>query len=229
MSKVALLIIDMQKGLQEEVTCKAAFDQAVMYINEISRFFREKELPVVIVQDLEVGGAGSDSFECVENLLVADSDYRIQKKFNNAFWETELDELLKGEDVDAVVTASIRSRVFDLMDAVAAGQSEQALQMLDDMLYKREPEQKIFYMISKQTGKLYQLKNMQKGLMIDVKASRLDMNPYALSKMEKLAQRFSAVALGRFVEKCMEMDLAVKKGQIKMRLALELLITSLGK
>jgi len=103
MSKVALLIIDMQKGLQEEVTCKAAFDQAVMYINEISRFFREKELPVVIVQDLEVGGAGSDSFECVENLLVADSDYRIQKKFNNAFWETELDELLKGEDVDAVV------------------------------------------------------------------------------------------------------------------------------
>lgn len=103
MSKVALLIIDMQEGLREETSCKELFDNALMYINEVSQFFRNKSLPVVIVQDLSVGAPNSEAFQCTKNLIVNDSDYRIQKKYNNAFWETELDELLKGEDVDAVV------------------------------------------------------------------------------------------------------------------------------
>lgn len=103
MSKVALLIIDVQKGLREETTCKETFDQAIMYINEVSPYFRAHELPVVIVQDLHVGSPNSEEFQCVDGLIVDDLDYRIQKKYNNAFWDTELDELLKGEDVDAVV------------------------------------------------------------------------------------------------------------------------------
>lgn len=103
MGKVAFLIIDMQKGLKEETTCKETFNNAVMYINEIGDFFRTKGLPVVIIQDLSVGGLGSESFNFVDEITIADSDYRIHKKYNNAFWETELDELLKGEDVDAVV------------------------------------------------------------------------------------------------------------------------------
>lgn len=103
MSKVALLIIDVQKGVREETTCKDTFDQAIMYINEVSVYFRSLNLPVVIVQDLSVGAPNSETFQCVDALIVDDLDYRIQKKYNNAFWDTELDELLKGEEVDAVV------------------------------------------------------------------------------------------------------------------------------
>ncbi len=131
------------------------------------------------------------------------------------------------EDIDAVVSPSITSRIFDLMDAVAAGQSARALQMLDDMLVKREPEQKIFYMIAKQAGRLLQVKYMEARLSSDVKANRLGMNSYAFSKMERLAARFSRETLGHFVKKAMEMDADTKSGRIKMRLALELLIVSL--
>ena len=132
------------------------------------------------------------------------------------------------DDIRAVVTPSIRSRVFDLMDAVAGGERARALLMLDEMIQKREPEQKIFYMLGKQMGRLMQIKRMGPGLSADRKAERLGMNAYALSKLERLAGRLSEAAVARFVQEAAEMDMAVKGGRIKMRLALELLMAGAG-
>jgi nicotinamidase-related amidase len=105
MSKVALLIIDMQKFCKESTPCKTSFEKAAEYINEISGFFREKKLPVVIIQDVEAGGEGTEGFKCVEELLVSENDIFIQKAHCNAFWETELDGILKKEGVDCVIVS----------------------------------------------------------------------------------------------------------------------------
>ncbi len=103
MSKVALLVIDMQKNCKEDTSCKVSFEKAVEYINEISQYFRKKKLPVVIIQDTEAGGAETDGFKCVEELLVTDNDFFVHKTYSNAFWETELDSILKREGVDCIV------------------------------------------------------------------------------------------------------------------------------
>ena len=103
MSKVALLIIDMQKNCKEATTCKTAFEKAVEYINEMSLYFRKKEYPVVIIQDIEAGGPETEGFQCVEELVVSDHDSFVQKIYSNSFWKTELDTLLKNEGVDCVV------------------------------------------------------------------------------------------------------------------------------
>jgi len=103
MSKVALLIIDMQKNCKEATPCKGAFEKSVGYINEISQYFRLKKLPVVIVQDVEDGGPETEGFKWVEELIVTDSDFFIHKAYSNAFWETELDTILKSEGVDCII------------------------------------------------------------------------------------------------------------------------------
>ena len=105
MSKVALLIIDMQKNCKESTACKASFEKAVEYINEISSYFREKEYPVVIIQDIEAGGPETEGFKCVEELVVSEHDFFVQKLYSNSFWKTELDTLLKNEGVDCVVVS----------------------------------------------------------------------------------------------------------------------------
>ena len=105
MSKVALLIIDMQKNCKESTPCKASFEKAVEYINEISSYFREKEYPVVIIQDIEAGGSETEGFKCVEELVVSDHDFFVQKIYSNSFWKTELDSILKNEGVDCVVVS----------------------------------------------------------------------------------------------------------------------------
>ncbi len=103
--KVALLIVDMQRGCREDTPCKATFDNSVEYINEISQYFRKKNNPVVIIKDIEVGSPGSIEFDCVENLVVSDNDIIIHKQHCNSFWETELDEILKAEGVDCIIVS----------------------------------------------------------------------------------------------------------------------------
>jgi nicotinamidase-related amidase len=103
MSKVALLVIDMQNNCKETTSCKKSFEKAVEYINEISQYFRMKKYPVVIIQDVEAGGPETEGFNCVDELEVSDNDYYVNKTYSNAFWETELDTILKSEGVDCLV------------------------------------------------------------------------------------------------------------------------------
>lgn len=103
MSKVAFLIVDMQKNCKENTPCKETFDKAVEYINEVSQYFRQKNHPVVIIQDVEAGGPETEGFACVEELEVSDKDIILHKSFSNAFWQTELDNILKREDIDCVI------------------------------------------------------------------------------------------------------------------------------
>lgn len=103
--KVALLIVDMQRGCREDTPCKLAFDNSVKYINEISKYFRKKNYPVVIIKDIEVGSPGSEEFECVDDLVISDNDIIINKQHCNSFWETELDSVLKTEGVDGIIVS----------------------------------------------------------------------------------------------------------------------------
>jgi nicotinamidase-related amidase len=103
MSKIAFLVVDMQKNCKDNTSCKASFEKAVEYINEISQFFRHRNLPVIMIQDVEAGGPETDGFAYVVELVVSEKDIHIHKSFSNAFWETELDHILKREGVDCVV------------------------------------------------------------------------------------------------------------------------------
>lgn len=93
----------MQNGCKASTACKQAFDNSIEYINEISQYFRSHNYPVVIIQDIEVGAPGSKDFECVDNLIVTEKDIKIKKQFDNSFWETELDSILKSEGVNGVI------------------------------------------------------------------------------------------------------------------------------
>jgi len=105
MSKVAFLVVDMQKNCKEITPCKVSFEKAVEYINEVSQFFRQKNYPVVIIKDVEAGEPGTEGFECVDELVISEKDFCIHKIYSNAFWETELDKILKREDVDCIVVS----------------------------------------------------------------------------------------------------------------------------
>lgn len=131
MSKVALLIIDMQKNCKEATSCKVAFGKAVEYINEISQYFRSKKHPVVIIQDVEAGGAENDGFKCVEELEVSDNDFFVHKAYSNAFWETELDTILKSEGVDCIVVSGFAAEhcvLFTYNGAIERGYNAFLLQ-----------------------------------------------------------------------------------------------------
>jgi nicotinamidase-related amidase len=103
--KLALLIIDMQKAWYDEES-KDSMDSAAEYIEEISNRFRDYNLPIYWIYDVdeEDGSApGLPDFGFIDSLEVPSNEVKIHKNYGNAFNKTNLGEQLAKEGVDTVI------------------------------------------------------------------------------------------------------------------------------
>ena len=134
------------------------------------------------------------------------------------------------EDVKLMATPTIKSVIFDLLDAISQKNAPRALTLLSDMLSLKEPEQKILSMLSKQTGEILKLKYLlKKG------ASQLQINqyfqgkhPYALKMMINQAQGMDEKYLKKLLKSCMEAETSYKKGLMGAKLSIEVLLSKIG-
>lgn len=132
-------------------------------------------------------------------------------------------------DIRKVCTKSVKSRVFDLTDAIAAKQCARALSLLNDMVVLKEPMPKVMYMIARQFRQLLQVRLLSReGATQAEITARLKLSPFISGKILKQAQRFSLEKLETAISTGLELDLAIKTGKLEDRAAVELMITSLS-
>jgi nicotinamidase-related amidase len=103
----ALLVIDVQKEFFKESPVTAqSLDSAIEYINAAIAMFREKNLPVISVQDMEAEAGrvpGTEAFGLPESLNILPSDLHVVKTYGNAFNKTGLAEDLRKLGVDTLI------------------------------------------------------------------------------------------------------------------------------
>jgi nicotinamidase-related amidase len=120
-SSVALVVIDLQKGIVSVPTAQPA-GEIVERAAMLARTFRERGLPVVLVNvDLRPAGRTEaqmpnrafppDWTELVPELEPQPSDHRVTKHCTGAFTGTSLDEYLRGRGVTQIVLAGISTSV----------------------------------------------------------------------------------------------------------------------
>jgi len=130
------------------------------------------------------------------------------------------------EDVTISCSMSIKSRIFDLTDAIAEGYPDKALKVLDELVTIKEPIPKILYMMARHFRQVYEASLLKlKGMPANQIASQMNLNYYAASKIMKHTEFFTVKQLESAIEECLEYDVAVKTGKIKDRIAAELIIT----
>ncbi|MGI6123583.1 MAG: DNA polymerase III subunit delta [Acetivibrionales bacterium] len=134
------------------------------------------------------------------------------------------------EDVKLMAIPTIKSVIFDLLDAVAKRDISASLNILNDIIALKEPEQKILAMLSKQTGEILKLK-----LLLEDRATQTQINqyfqgkhPYALKIMTEQARRMDVKYLKSILKNCMKAEEDYKKGLIEPKLALELLLEKIS-
>jgi len=105
--KPALLVIDVQKQFftfsQQTVE---SLNDAMQYINAVIALFREKQLPVICIQQVDEEEKlvpGEEGFELPETLDILPSDLHIHKTYGNSFAKTSLEEELRALGVDTVI------------------------------------------------------------------------------------------------------------------------------
>lgn len=161
---------------------------------------------------------------------ICDSDmYAMKNEIAKIIMYTAGKSEVGRDDVKAVATVTIKSVIFDLMDAVAGRVSADALLYLDDMLSLNEPEQKILAMISKQTGEILKLRMLLDRHYPQDRISQYfpGKHPFAFRKLVEQAGKSDRKHLENFLKKCMEADVAVKSGKLPPRLSLELLVAEM--
>ncbi len=131
-----------------------------------------------------------------------------------------------GEDIDRVCTRTVKSRIFDLTDAIAEKNTTRALKLFDDMIVLKEPIPRILFMITRQFRHILEMKLITgSGASLDSAASRMGITTYAAGKIQKQMNRFTEGMLKQAIEESLELDIAIKTGKLNDRTAAELLIT----
>lgn len=136
-------------------------------------------------------------------------------------------DVVTDEDVEAVCIGRVSNHIFDMVNAIADGQTARALSLYYDLLALKEPAMRILFLIARQCNLLLQVKEM-KSRGFDNKAigSAVSLPPFIAGKYVTQASKFRTSQLRNAVEQCVEAEEAVKSGRMNDVMSVEILILS---
>ncbi len=128
--KRALLVLDTQNGFfQEDNPNLAEFRRVLANINGTIALFREHNLPIVFIQQTSARTPpGSFKWAIYPDVNCRPEDLRTRKGHMNAFWQSDLEELLHSQGVEGVVVTGFMSEYCVL--SAARGAEERGFQSL---------------------------------------------------------------------------------------------------
>ena len=128
------------------------------------------------------------------------------------------------EDIDKLATKNIESVIFDLTDSLGKKEITKALGTLKDLLYNKEPLQKIIITLYNHFKKLYIIKLCENGTDI-TEALKLKANQmFLISKYKKQAEYFKKQELRTILKELIGLDSNYKQGLIDINIGIEAIL-----
>jgi DNA polymerase-3 subunit delta len=133
-------------------------------------------------------------------------------------------------DVDALVSAALAYKYYDLTDAVIAGRADRALKVIQGMDDREQPPELLLFMLTRQYRQLLLAQALlREGMSTPQIGARLGIaHPFALSKVIDQATRYPAARLEDSYRRLLRADVAIKTGALDAPVALDLLVTELA-
>ncbi|MGN1158819.1 MAG: DNA polymerase III subunit delta [Lachnospiraceae bacterium] len=134
-------------------------------------------------------------------------------------------DVITSEDVEAVCTTRVTSRIFEMVGAVAEKNQKKALELYYDLLTLKEPPMRILFLIARQFNILLQVKELRrKGADNRQIGEKVGLPPFIAGKYVTQAAGFQQEELRRAIEECVSAEEAVKTGQMNDVMSVEILI-----
>lgn len=105
--KIALLIVDMQEIFLRELKEKLNIDRTCEYINFVAEQLRKHGHLVVHIRDVEGIEEAEDKsvYREIPEIRVDPRDLTSTKVYANAFWQTDLERILKDNEAGLVIVS----------------------------------------------------------------------------------------------------------------------------
>ena len=134
-------------------------------------------------------------------------------------------DVIEAEDVEAVTTEQTTNKIFEMVNAIAEHNQRRALDLYYDLLTLREPPMRIMYLISRQFQILLAIRDMAaKGIGQQIMAQKAGIPPFAVRRNLAQAKGFTVEQLKGALREGVDLEEAVKTGQMNDRMAVELFI-----
>ena len=135
-------------------------------------------------------------------------------------------EVITPEDVEAVTTEQITSRIFTMIDAIADHQQKKALDLYYDLLALKEPPMRILFNMMRQFQSMLIVKAMSnQGFSNKDIAAKAGCPEWAVrNKYLRQCRSFSIEQIKEALSEGVSYEEAVKTGQMNDQMAVELLI-----
>jgi len=133
------------------------------------------------------------------------------------------------DDVEQLSAQNGQASIFDMVDAIAAGNASVALNLLHRLLEEQD-EMGLFGMIVRQFRQLIQTREiLDEGKGPQGVQQEVNRIPYAAGKLVDQAGRFRMARLEEIYHRLLDIDAAVKTGQRDMTVALDVFIADLAR
>lgn len=132
---------------------------------------------------------------------------------------------IRKEDVEKLAIKSLDSNIFDLTDNLGKKNISEALQILNDLIYLKEPIQKILITLYNHFKKLYIVKLSEKYKKDLATVMNLKPNQtFLLNKYKVQAKYFSEEEIRNILDEMIALDTNYKNGLIDVNIGVEAIL-----
>ena len=129
------------------------------------------------------------------------------------------------EDIDLLCTKQTQAIIFNLTDYLGKKQIKLALEELNNLLYNKEPIQKILITLYNHFKKLYFVKIAEKYKLDIAKSLNLKPNQiFLVNKYKMQAKSFTDLEISNIIKELIDLDYNYKIGKIDLNVGLETIL-----
>jgi len=139
-------------------------------------------------------------------------------------------EEIQTEDVNLFLEASADDNIFNLVDAIVAGQSKQVYKMIREQYRIGKDPHYVFSMILRQFRILLEMRDLfdrEDNIGSNVMASKLELHPFVVKKSLPFIKKYNLQTLKNIYESLLDFDKKIKTGQGQPDLLLDLFVGKL--
>ncbi|MHC1720799.1 MAG: DNA polymerase III subunit delta [Clostridiaceae bacterium] len=138
-----------------------------------------------------------------------------------------MDREITRQDIEFLFSESSDDDIFDLINPLSQGRTEEALKVLDELLFKGSKVTYILNMIEKHYNLLLRVKLCLEGGRDSAYISKqFRLSPYRYEILAKQCRRYSDKQLKKIIELCLESERKIKTAPIDDKTELELLVVN---
>lgn len=153
--------------------------------------------------------------------------YNVENDIRKIIAYSENDEILLS-DVREIVSKSLETNVFTMLDAISIGRKNEAYVLLNSLLSAGESVYMILSLLASQFETILEVKEMlEEGKNQSQIHGILKIHEYRIKKAMSFAGKYSVTNLKKILTKVYEIDRSIKTGALEPNLALELFIAQI--